>query len=59
MQVKCSNCGKEVDELDAVAFMTSKRQWLCWECYKQGQSEAIATDGYKRRKLKAIRSKEK
>lgn len=40
MFVKCSNCGIEYDEYWMIPVHTGKkRQWLCWECYKEGQRQ--------------------
>lgn len=41
MIVECSNCGTKYDEYWMIKLHTGRNtQFLCWECYQQGQREA-------------------
>lgn len=41
----CSNCGKEEEERWMHQFnIGRKTEWMCHECYKQGQREANLND---------------
>lgn len=51
-KVECSNCGTKYDEYWMVKLNPGTGvQYLCWDCYKQGQREASLSDIQRQRKL--------
>lgn len=52
MKRTCDICGMEADEHWMFSYNTgSKRVWLCWDCFKNGQREATLSDIYRQKKL--------
>lgn len=45
MQIECSNCHREFEQKDMMYYNPgTKAVWVCWECWKQGQSEAASNE---------------
>lgn len=52
MDGKCSNCGAVYNTELMVEVFTGRKQYLCWDCYKQGKKDAVSVEvrnGKKRR----------
>lgn len=52
---QCDICGKEENERMMKSInIGRKTEWWCWDCYKQSQYEASASDKYRQGKLYKI-----
>lgn len=56
MLEKCCNCGEEYESETMISYFTGRStKYLCWGCYKIGQSEAkkveVKTADKKKREL--------
>lgn len=60
MQRQCDLCGKEDNErlMKQISF-GRKTEWWCWECYKNSQREANASDRFRQKKLNKIKQSKK
>lgn len=60
MKRVCDVCGLEADEYWMFPFnIGTKREWLCWDCWKNAQREANLSDRHRQQKLYQIQQSKK
>lgn len=52
MKRKCDICGAEANEFDMRSMFTGrKKEWWCWDCWKNAQYEATKSEMQRQKKL--------
>lgn len=60
MKRKCDVCGIEADDHWMESYdIGRKTMWLCWDCYKQSQYEAVKSDMNRQHRLHKIHEAKK
>lgn len=60
MKRTCEICGLEADEYWMFSYNAGKRKmWVCWDCYKKSQYEAVKSEIHRSKRLGKINEERK